>query len=354
MTAIFIPSGIDRPAHFSLLVAEQLTGMINAHNALQPNLYRAYTTQWKSVPLVLDCGSFQSGQRDVVEYTALIEHIGARFLWISNLDALWRPQIGEKNFAYLQTHLPADVAKKILWIYQPGGSLADVEWFAKTRRTIGIGGLIPLMKQQGIDAVLRLLHVLGERLNQVGGKAHLFGVSSPQILLHLRGEAWFASTDSSKWLVAYKAAQVLRMSGTGQCRASQLGLCLLPEEMAANNLRVLQWWVGTNSPMQLALFEDEENDDVYDHKPICQDENEFQFIVLLCSLSVEEALELFLKRFPDMASSWDGSDEDGEIFVTVIARASLENDLVAWCASVKDIGYLTDYDVWREEEAMAV
>ena len=156
MTATFIPSGIDRAAYLSLLAAEQIPGMINARYALQPALRHAYTMQWPSLPLMLDCGSFQRGARDVAAHAALIEQVGARFLWMSNLDALWQPQVGDKNFAYLQAHLSPALAEKILWIYQPGGSLADVECFARERGMIGIGGLVKVLKQHGVDGVLHL------------------------------------------------------------------------------------------------------------------------------------------------------------------------------------------------------
>lgn len=341
MATLFF-SGIDRPAHLSLLAAEQAAGMMNATNAMQPQLYQAYTRPLP-IPLVLDSGAFQ-GQRDITRYCEIIEQVGKHFLWISNLDVMFDQTASNRHFEYLQTHLSPHLRSKILWVFQPGGSFHELESMAQHRRLIGIGGLVPLLKKQRHETVLRDLFSLGERLLSVGAQAHVFGLSSPSIIFRIRNEAWLASIDSSKWLIAYRASKIVRTSGTGQCRASELGLCLTPQEMAANNIRVMRFWLLAPS-VQLPLFEEI---DAFLDEP--EEETLIsQFIVLLQGTSDDA----FLEHFAGQVVGLDGGDEEGDLFYSLFGSAVLEDDLVRWCENAQCSGDLTSYDIWCEEARAA-
>jgi hypothetical protein len=340
MATIFY-SGVDRPDLLSLLVAEKAAGMINANYARHPRLQQAYSRPLP-IPLVLDSYKFQN---DISRYTEIILQVGMHFRWMSNLDVIGNQRVSDQHFEYLQAHLPAHLAQKILWVFQPGGSLHELEDMARHRHLIGIGGLVPLLKRQEHEAVLRYLFSVGERLQSVGAQAHVFGLSSPSIIFRIRHCLWLASIDSSKWLIAYRASKVVRTNGTGQCRASELGLCLTPQEMAANNIRVMRFWLLAPS-VQLPLFEeinaflDEPDEEML----------VYQFIVLL-----QRALDdAFLEHFAGQMMGLDAGDEEGHLFYSLSGPPALEEDLIRWCEDAKSAERLTDYDIWCEEEAIAV
>ena len=340
--AIMIFSGIDRPSHLDLLAAEHATGMINITHALQPKLQQAYMQQ-SLVPLVLDSYHYP---RDIQAFIATIEQIGSFFRWISNLDVIGDQRASNHHFEYLQAHLVSSLLQKVLWILQPDGSLEELEDMAHRRQLVGIGGIVPMLKQQGHERVFRYLMAVGERLMHVGAQAHVFGLVSPSIIFRIRSEPWLASLDSSKWTVAYRAKEVLRMSGTGQCRASDLGLFLTPDEIALNNMRVMHFWLTAALPMQLALFE--EIDDMEEECDQAEEDDEvFRYMV-----QINDTLcEAFTARFSSWVCSFDGIDEEDKLIIVLEGPATLEQDLTLYMA-VSQQKY-DDYAIWRDEDDAA-
>jgi len=332
-------SGVDRPAHLSLLVAERAAGMINANNAMQPKLQQAYGRKLP-IPLALDSPAFQ-GKGDIAEYVDIVEQVGSHFIWISNLDVVSNQSASNRNFEYLQSHLSPHLRDKILWIYQ-GGSLSELEDMAQRRKLVGIGGLVFLLRQRGRETVLRYLSRIGECLSRANAQAHVFGIGSPHILFCIRNEGWLASTDSSKWLIAYKASEVLRVDGVGQCSISRLGLQLTTQEMAANNIRVMRIWMIPCGIAQLSLPFDEP-------EPFPSQEGTEALVrmILLVSGPSEVA---FLECIDVEVTGIEGGMEQDECFYALLAPLSLEEAILDCCESACRAGAIGDYDLWVDEE----
>ncbi len=250
-----ICSGVDRPDLVALLAKVGVVGMVNAQDACQPKLLEAYGS-FPTLPLYLDSGAFQ-GHTDLLGYRKVIEQIGQRFVWVANLDAIGDPRQSDANYRALVKALPPHLADKVLWIYQ-GGSLVNLAAHARERALVGIGGVVPIIMEQGVDAALTYLKQVGEVIGREDAQAHIFGVGSPYLLQALAREEWVLSVDTSKWLLGYKAQELLLASGQHRS-ATQLGLRLSRAECAANNIRVLHEWLNPAGQDQqwLSLWADE-------------------------------------------------------------------------------------------------
>jgi hypothetical protein len=236
---VLICSGVNRPDALALLARERVSGMVNASVACQPALLEAYE-RYSDVPLYLDSGAFQ-GKMDIETYRKIIERVGHRFTWIANLDVIGDPQRSDENYAWLMKTLPPELCTKLLWVYQ-GGCLHTLATRARELKRVGIGRLVRMMEEQGIDVVLAYLKQVGAILMQAGATGHTFGCGSAYVLQEICTEPWFASTDTSKWLIGYRAQELLLVNG-GYHSATEFGLRLSRAECAANNIRVLQEWI---------------------------------------------------------------------------------------------------------------
>lgn len=245
-------SGVDHADHLALLHQEQAAAMINARSACQPTLLRAYRT-YPSVPIVLDSGAYQ-GCTDVAAYRDVIETVGERCVWVANLDRIGDPILSQRHFESLFATLSSEhLRSKVLWIYQHG-SLSELADVARRRKHIGVGGMIPIMKRKGVERTWRILRTIGEVLQEAQATAHVFGIGNKYLLSQLHHEPWFASADSSKWLIGYRAQAVIRADRGDSCHASKLGLRLSRKECSVNNVRVMAEWVRPASPVdQLTL-----------------------------------------------------------------------------------------------------
>jgi hypothetical protein len=252
LVPVLICSGVNRPDALALLARERVAGMVNASVACQPALLEAYE-RYSDVPLYLDSGAFQ-GKMDIETYRKIIERVGHRFTWIANLDVIGDPHRSDENYAWLTKMLLPDLRAKVLWVYQ-GGCLHQLATRARELKCVGIGGLVRVMEEQGIDAVLMYLKRVGAVLAQAGAKGHTFGCGSAYILQAICAEPWFASTDTSKWLIGYRAQELLLANG-GYRSATELGLRLSRAECAANNIRVLREWIDPThySPGMLSIW----------------------------------------------------------------------------------------------------
>jgi len=240
---MLICSGVNRPDQVELLAREGVAGMVNALEACQLKLVEAYA-RFPDLPLYLDCGAFQ-GNTNLAGYQRVIERVGERFCWVANLDVIGDARQSDANYSALVNGLPPHLASKVLWIFQ-GGSLADLEARAREHTLVGIGGIVRVIVNEGLDAALIYLRRIGEVLQRAGARAHGFGIGSPYLLGALGDQGWLCSIDTSKWLIAYKAMELLL--ATGEYRnATQLGLRLSRAECAANNIRVLKEWANPYS-----------------------------------------------------------------------------------------------------------
>jgi hypothetical protein len=239
-------SGVDRAGFIELLAREGAAGMVNASVATQPAMMAA-CSRWPEVPLVLDSGAFQ-GNTDVDEYARICTLVGSRFRWVATLDVIGDQDASDRNWTLLK-------AKGIhpLWVYQVQGGrdLYHMEKAAETLKHIGVGGLVPLLKENP-QHVVDMIGEIGERLGEVGAKAHFFGVGSPLILKEYAWESWFASADSQSWLCGFKSRELISHSGR-RFKCDAYGLELTREECAAQNVRQVHSWTS-GEPMQLALL----------------------------------------------------------------------------------------------------
>ncbi len=244
-----ICSGVNRPDLLALLDTERVAGMVNALDACQPKLLAAYD-RFPTLPLYLDSGAFQ-GNTDVGGYRRVIERGGERFVWVANLDVIGDARESDANYRSLMRTLPPHLAEKVLWIYQ-GGCLAELAAHASEQGLVGVGGVVPIIREQGVDAALAYLKRAGEVVQEAEASAHIFGVGSAYLLQMLSRERWVQSVDTSRWLIGYRAMELLLASG-GQCSATQLGLRLSRSECAANNIRVLHEWAHSE-PEEPTMF----------------------------------------------------------------------------------------------------
>jgi hypothetical protein len=246
---VLICSGVNRPDQIELLAREGVAGMVNALEACQPKLVEAYA-RFPDVPLYLDSGAFQ-GNTNLAGYQRVIERVGERFRWMANLDVIEDAQQSDANYSALVNGLPSNLASKVLWVYQ-GGSLADLAAHACEHKLVGIGGIVRIIVNEGVDAALTYLRHIGEVVQRAGAQAHGFGIGSPYLLQALGTEEWLCSIDTSKWLIGYRAMELLLASGEYRS-ATQLGLRLTRAECAANNVRVLKEWANPHRQDQRLL-----------------------------------------------------------------------------------------------------
>jgi hypothetical protein len=235
MPPVYIHSGINRPDLLALLAEEGASGMVNIRVIGEPRLQWAFR-HYQEVPLFLDSGFRR--KMDVRSYLAMIECYGHRFTWIANLDSPFDQQLSDSHYRLITSRLPCEeLRSKILWIYQ-GGELADLKVRAKEHSLIGIGGCVPHMARHGIPATIRWLLDIGEVLEGVNARAHVFGVGNKKMLAFLGRQSWVASIDSSKWLVAYRA-HIWLLPGGGCLQM----LDRSRRECAVNNIRVIESWM---------------------------------------------------------------------------------------------------------------
>jgi len=239
-------SGIDRVAFLDLLAREGAAGMVNALIAEQPAMLASYL-RWPEIPLVGDSAAFQ-GNQDLEGYASLVKRLAARFLWWANLDVIGNQEASDRNWAAL-----AERGAKTLWIYQVRGGrdLDYMQGMAATQGLIGIGGLVPVLKQDARGA-MDLIGSIGERLALVNARAHFFGLASPAVLAAFASAPWFASADSQAWLCGFKVRELITRDGR-RVKADKLGLSLTKEECAGQNIRQFHGWLN-GQPLQLAML----------------------------------------------------------------------------------------------------
>jgi hypothetical protein len=257
----FYFSGLDRVEYLSVLSREGGAGMVSAAHALSPGLLRATMETYREVPLVLDSGLRKShtleDYADLIAY--LSHHYPGRYRWYASYDVLGDQEASEEQYRTLTSILP-EVRHDILWLYQArwlprAERLRRLERLALAARQhtlVGIGGMVPII-QGGTAHALTILQEIGEvLLSSYPTRAHVFGVSSPDLLLWLRAQPWLDSVDSSRWLAGWKGREIICSSGE-QRKARALGIPLTAEECGALNVRSMRGWLDPCATPALAL-----------------------------------------------------------------------------------------------------
>ena len=263
---MFYFSGVNRPDLISLLAEQQAAGMVNAAQARQPRLVEAYR-QYPHVQLVLDCNAMQRFRRRtgrdrntsylldeaIDTYASVISDLSWRFTWYSSYDIIGDHEKSNWCYEQLLKRLANPVlAGRVLWIYQRGGDLGDLKHMASTRKRVGIGGMVPVLRTAGVAKFLQLVEPLGDVLTLTGATAHVYGLGDAQVLAYLASKPWFGSADSTTWLIAYRAMELLLASGE-QVSATRLGLRLTRRVIAANNIQVTREWVDPRRTHQFSF-----------------------------------------------------------------------------------------------------
>ena len=257
----FYFSGVDRAEHLGVLAREGGAGMVSATHALSPAMLQAAMGKCLGVPLVLDSGLRKScSLEDYADLIAfLARYYPGRYRWYAAYDAVGDQQASEERYRELVSILP-ELRSDILWIYQarwaaPGERRRSLERLAHAARQhtlLGIGGLVPILRRD-LSHALTVLQEVGEvLLAYYPTRAHVFGVSSPELLLWLRTQPWLESVDSSRWLAGWRAREVILPSGE-QRQAGAIGLPLSAEECAALSVRAMRGWLDPLSSPTLAL-----------------------------------------------------------------------------------------------------
>lgn len=261
----FYFSGVNRPDLLELLAEQQAAGMINARSACQPRLMASYT-QFPQVKLALDCDARQRQRRQqrthtrspayqldaaIDWYASVICRVGWRFEWFSSFDVMGDQHLS--NWCYerlLERLADSQLASRVRWIYQHG-SLRELQERANVLKTVGIGGMVPILQSAGVARFLQVLAPLGEVLETCGANAHMYGLANASALAGLASLPWFASADGATWLIAYRAGELLQTTGE-HLSAARLKLRLSRRAIAANNICVTQEWLNPSRPHQVA------------------------------------------------------------------------------------------------------
>lgn len=257
---IFYFSGVDRAKHVQLLAREGAAGMVNAAQARSPGLLAALM-EYPEVPVVLDSGWHKS--LSLEEYIRLLTYLEdslpGRFGWYSSYDIEKSQQASDACYRELVRRLP-HLRTRILWMFHLTWGTKDermrqVERLSTARSTwqpVGIGGLVPILRRSAPEA-RQFLQEIGTVLGDFSLPAHVFGLSSPQVLFWLRTQPWVASVDSSRWLAASKSGEVVLLDGS-QRSVKRLNLPLTQEEIAAVNIRVMRSWLDPLSAPQMGMW----------------------------------------------------------------------------------------------------
>lgn len=274
----YFHSGVNRGVYLDWIAEEQrkkeggiqIGAMVNARSAAQPGMIEAYLRN-PNVPLVLDSGAFQKESPAREEYRNVLSTLNQRmkdrggqdlferFQWVANLDVIEGFGTG-RNFYWLR-----EAGIEPLWTVhvgqmcrEEGRTGIDLEppperaFELEQGMTIGIGGLVPLVKQDTAQAHLTIEKV-GNELSKRGFRGHFFGLGCPSILKRFGKAPWMESADSSKWLVGQKAQKAYRNDGSS-VQVGKRGLSFTREECARQNVRqIAEWMENGQEQKQMAL-----------------------------------------------------------------------------------------------------
>lgn len=257
----FYFSGLDRAEYLAVLSREGGAGMVSARHALSPALLRATMETYREVPLVLDSGLRK--HHTLEDYADLLAYLARRYprryRWYASYDVPGDQVASEEHYRTLTSIVP-ELRPDILWIYQARWQpraerlhrLERLTIAAREHTLVGIGGMVPIIRASKAHAQTVLLEIGEALLACYPTRAHVFGVSSPELLLWLRAQPWLASVDSSRWLAGWKGREVICTTGE-QRLARALGIALSAEECAALSVRSMRSWLDPRATPALAL-----------------------------------------------------------------------------------------------------
>jgi len=246
---MFYFSGIDRPSFIDVVMENNGGLMLNIKQSnFKPDskMYQMLLniSQKKKT---LDSAAFQ-GNTDIDAYCEILKESADLFYWYANLDAINNPKQTERNYQEMLNR-----GFNPLWVFQPGESL-DLLAQRAENNLVGIGGLVPMKSKQK-----QYLIEIGQVLESVNGKAHLFGIGTKDILEWACHKTWFESADCSTWIIGAKSKELMTRGGKRH-KLKNLDIVLTKQECLANNIRVINEWCNPdksepkeNTP-QLRLF----------------------------------------------------------------------------------------------------
>jgi hypothetical protein len=233
-------SGMDRPSFLQILHKEQAAGMVMRFVLTERMIE---TLRDCHLRMVMDSGAFVKDltQEDIESYARMVILHADLFEWFANCDKIGDQEQSNANYAYLLSLLPEALHHKVLWIYQYGSPLEYLDEALATRKRIGIGGLVPVLKQDAARAH-RLIADLARHVASAGVSAHYFGASSLDVIKRLHEHHEDFSVDSTTWLVGARNRELINREGK-RFPSTLAGCDFSTEECLAQNVRTMRRWV---------------------------------------------------------------------------------------------------------------
>jgi hypothetical protein len=235
--SVFYFSGIEKAATAQALVREQASGMMS-QLLYNPQLLDACAT----INLVMDSGAYSKmlEKKDIEEYASLISILGERCTWYANADVIGNQEQSNANYFYLLSLLPEQLHSRILWIYQYGSDVKYLYQGLVTHQRIGIGGLVPLLKDR--QRATAIITSLAREIAAYPVVPHYFGLSTYSIIQALHTYHDDFSVDSTTWLAGGKYGLLINNQGI-QRPAREGGYDFDTESILRQNVRTMRKWV---------------------------------------------------------------------------------------------------------------
>jgi hypothetical protein len=247
----FYFSGIEKRSTAEVLIKTSSSGMLNQIQ-YSPNLLDACG----SIPLVLDSGAYSKAlsNKDIESYAQLISLLGDRCDWYDAPDAIGNQEKSIILIAFLLSILPEYLHERVLWIYQYGSDLAYLHQGMSLHKRIGIGGLVPIIKQNDKRELEHVIYSLAREVAQYSAIPHYFGLGTASIIKSLHTYHQNFSVDNTSWLVGGKFGLVIDSSGIQRPANGNLYNWSI-EAILEQNVRTMKKWVEPNkkeAPVQLS------------------------------------------------------------------------------------------------------
>jgi hypothetical protein len=231
---------MDRTSFLHILHKEQAAGMVMRFVLTERMIE---TLRALRLRMVMDSGAFVKDltHEDIESYAQMIIQYADLFEWFANCDKIGDQEQSNANYAYLLSLLPEALHHKVLWIYQYGSPLHYLDEALATHKRIGIGGLVPVLKQDAARAH-RLIVDLAMRIAGTGVIPHYLGSSSLEVIKKLHEYHEDFSVDSTTWLVGARNRELINREGK-RFPSTLAGCDFSTEECLAQNVRTMRRWV---------------------------------------------------------------------------------------------------------------
>jgi hypothetical protein len=263
-------SGVDRPEFAHILGRKKAAGMINRFD-LKAKLIQE-CRRYSDGNWFCDSGAFTKPvltTRDIQEYAELINVYSDIFRCFANCDEIGNQIQSNKNYDYLLSLLPDEHHKKVLWIFQYGSSLQYLEEALTQHQRIGIGGLVPLIRddyERGTALILEIANFIASR--NAHAVPHYFGIGGKDLIESLKRIHKNFSVDNSTWIQAAKNGECINAKGkriSTRELSAIFGVDFTVDECLAQNVSTMRQWVegpitkrnNKKASLQMSLFVDE-------------------------------------------------------------------------------------------------